>query len=163
MSGRGKGGKVCAHSVASAFVSNPLQGLGKGGAKRHRKILRDNIQGNSLEQSLQTPLNASCRYHQARYPPSGPPWRCQAYLWSHLRRDPWCSQDLPRECASYCLLMATLLPNSLSPSSRSSATQSHTQNTRSARLSLHLTSSTHLSARDAPSTVSVLKHLLHFF
>ncbi|KAJ7041528.1 histone-fold-containing protein [Mycena alexandri] len=32
MSGRGKGGK----------------GLGKGGAKRHRKILRDNIQGSSL-------------------------------------------------------------------------------------------------------------------
>ena len=31
MSGRGKGGK----------------GLGKGGAKRHRKILRDNIQGAS--------------------------------------------------------------------------------------------------------------------
>ena len=31
MSGRGKGGK----------------GLGKGGAKRHRKILRDNIQGES--------------------------------------------------------------------------------------------------------------------
>ena len=29
MAGRGKGGK----------------GLGKGGAKRHRKILRDNIQG----------------------------------------------------------------------------------------------------------------------
>jgi len=34
MSGRGKGGK----------------GLGKGGAKRHRKVLRDNIQG---EQSFQ--------------------------------------------------------------------------------------------------------------
>ncbi|KAJ7187439.1 histone-fold-containing protein [Mycena pura] len=32
MSGRGKGGK----------------GLGKGGAKRHRKILRDNIQGISI-------------------------------------------------------------------------------------------------------------------
>ena len=31
MSGRGKGGK----------------GLGKGGAKRHRKVLRDNIQGTS--------------------------------------------------------------------------------------------------------------------
>jgi histone H4 len=31
MSGRGKGGK----------------GLGKGGAKRHRKILRDNIQVNN--------------------------------------------------------------------------------------------------------------------
>ena len=32
MSGRGKGGK----------------GLGKGGAKRHRKVLRDNIQGTFL-------------------------------------------------------------------------------------------------------------------
>ena len=32
MSGRGKGGK----------------GLGKGGAKRHRKILRDNIQVSSI-------------------------------------------------------------------------------------------------------------------
>ena len=32
MSGRGKGGK----------------GLGKGGAKRHRKVLRDNIQGEQL-------------------------------------------------------------------------------------------------------------------
>lgn len=32
MSGRGKGGK----------------GLGKGGAKRHRKVLRDNIQGEPL-------------------------------------------------------------------------------------------------------------------
>jgi hypothetical protein len=32
MSGRGKGGK----------------GLGKGGAKRHRKVLRDNIQGARL-------------------------------------------------------------------------------------------------------------------
>ena len=38
MSGRGKGGK----------------GLGKGGAKRHRKVLRDNIQG-----ALQA-LNHSC-------------------------------------------------------------------------------------------------------
>ena len=49
MSGRGKGGKVC-HSCFSIFLINFLnlhgyQGLGKGGAKRHRKILRDNIQG----------------------------------------------------------------------------------------------------------------------
>ncbi|KAJ7281561.1 histone-fold-containing protein [Mycena rebaudengoi] len=36
MSGRGKGGK----------------GLGKGGAKRHRKILRDNIQGKSSSPSI---------------------------------------------------------------------------------------------------------------
>lgn len=35
MSGRGKGGK----------------GLGKGGAKRHRKVLRDNIQGITVRKS----------------------------------------------------------------------------------------------------------------
>ncbi|KAF8170733.1 histone-fold-containing protein [Mycena galopus ATCC 62051] len=38
MSGRGKGGKV-------AQIRSASSGLGKGGAKRHRKILRDNIQG----------------------------------------------------------------------------------------------------------------------
>jgi histone H4 len=37
MSGRGKGGK----------------GLGKGGAKRHRKVLRDNIQGITVSISKQ--------------------------------------------------------------------------------------------------------------
>jgi histone H4 len=36
MSGRGKGGK----------------GLGKGGAKRHRKVLRDNIQGITVSNVL---------------------------------------------------------------------------------------------------------------
>jgi hypothetical protein len=36
MSGRGKGGK----------------GLGKGGAKRHRKVLRDNIQGTLCSRAL---------------------------------------------------------------------------------------------------------------
>ena len=36
MSGRGKGGK----------------GLGKGGAKRHRKVLRDNIQGITVSSVL---------------------------------------------------------------------------------------------------------------
>ena len=36
MSGRGKGGK----------------GLGKGGAKRHRKVLRDNIQGITVSKSF---------------------------------------------------------------------------------------------------------------
>ena len=46
MSGRGKGGKV--GSRIFGWVQRWLtvvQGLGKGGAKRHRKILRDNIQG----------------------------------------------------------------------------------------------------------------------
>ncbi|KAM5536066.1 hypothetical protein V8D89_010324 [Ganoderma adspersum] len=48
MSGRGKGGKVSSNLVATALwhsASLVVQGLGKGGAKRHRKILRDNIQG----------------------------------------------------------------------------------------------------------------------
>ena len=48
MSGRGKGGKVCLLISYQKTLINLLfavQGLGKGGAKRHRKILRDNIQG----------------------------------------------------------------------------------------------------------------------
>ena len=42
MSGRGKGGK----------------GLGKGGAKRHRKVLRDNIQGEHAH--LAFPMSGVC-------------------------------------------------------------------------------------------------------
>ena len=46
MSGRGKGGKVsCILALSVTVALQPSQGLGKGGAKRHRKILRDNIQG----------------------------------------------------------------------------------------------------------------------
>lgn len=47
MSGRGKGGKVriSCFSTELPVVYAVAQGLGKGGAKRHRKILRDNIQG----------------------------------------------------------------------------------------------------------------------
>ena len=41
MSGRGKGGK----------------GLGKGGAKRHRKVLRDNIQGITVSSTVVRHLN----------------------------------------------------------------------------------------------------------
>ena len=55
MSGRGKGGK----------------GLGKGGTKHHRKVLRDNIQG------ITKPSN----------PSSCPQRWCQVYLWSVLRGD----------------------------------------------------------------------------
>uniref|UniRef100_A0A8C1PEV0 Histone H4 n=1 Tax=Cyprinus carpio TaxID=7962 RepID=A0A8C1PEV0_CYPCA len=42
MSGRGKGGK----------------GLGKGGAKRHRKVLRDNIQGITTEHAKRKTVTA---------------------------------------------------------------------------------------------------------
>ena len=46
MSGRGKGGKVrFAIIIEFLRLLTVDQGLGKGGAKRHRKILRDNIQG----------------------------------------------------------------------------------------------------------------------
>ena len=46
MSGRGKGGKVGwrIFCLVRRWLT-VIQGLGKGGAKRHRKILRDNIQG----------------------------------------------------------------------------------------------------------------------
>jgi hypothetical protein len=50
MSGRGKGGK----------------GLGKGGAKRHRKVLRDNIQGITVRlasSELTNDRNRSCVAH----------------------------------------------------------------------------------------------------
>lgn len=89
MSGRGKGGK----------------GLGKGGAKRHRKILRDNIQGTYPRSSTSLTISNTyfilsnlLRYYKACYPPSCSPRWCKAYLWSYLRRDPWCSQDFPWKC-----------------------------------------------------------------
>ncbi len=44
MSGRGKGGK----------------GLGKGGAKRHRKVLRDNIQGARACPAVSVRLACAC-------------------------------------------------------------------------------------------------------
>ena len=104
MSGRGKGGKVCISSSSSpfsTFVLTVVQGLGKGGAKRHRKILRDNIQGvyylSSSPLSLFADFAIVVRYHQARHPPSRSPRRREAYLWPHLRGDPRRPEDLPRE------------------------------------------------------------------
>jgi hypothetical protein len=96
MSGRGKGGK----------------GLGKGGAKRHRKVLRDNIQGITkpairrlarrggvvrlllesvtAELALQSkPIAYFCFSGICRF--------IETYLWSDLRRDTWSPQGLPRE------------------------------------------------------------------
>lgn len=42
MSGKGKGGKQIPHTGGKNVA---LMNLGKGGARRHRKVLRDNIQG----------------------------------------------------------------------------------------------------------------------
>ncbi|KAK4760656.1 hypothetical protein SAY87_005549 [Trapa incisa] len=68
MSGRGKGGK----------------GLGKGGAKRHRKVLRDNIQG------ITKPAIRRLARRGGR----------QAHKWPDLRGDARGTQDLPGECHS---------------------------------------------------------------
>ena len=73
-----------------------MQGLGKGGAKRHRKILRDNIQGASAGLGDDIAFaDLALRYHEARYPSPRSSWWCQAYLWPHLRGDPRCFEDLP--------------------------------------------------------------------
>jgi hypothetical protein len=87
MSGRGKGGK----------------GLGKGGAKRHRKVLRDNIQGITKPAirrlarrglfvfvcyfEMITQLKISLFHYR---------W-CQTYFKLDLRRDSRCVEGVPRE------------------------------------------------------------------
>ena len=54
MSGRGKGGKVSWQDkqLFDLPLKQVFQGLGKGGAKRHRKILRDNSKPSALHLSL---------------------------------------------------------------------------------------------------------------
>jgi hypothetical protein len=82
MTGRGKGGK----------------GLGKGGAKRHRKILRDNIQGITKPAIRRLARRGGVKrisaskflQHVSHIAPLTPA--------SDLRGDPRCSQDLPRGC-----------------------------------------------------------------
>ena len=87
MSGRGKGGK----------------GLGKGGAKRHRKVLRDNIQGMFISlQCSQSSLNIRFRYHKTRYPSSCSTRWCQTYFGFDLRRSPWSSENLSWKRYSWC-------------------------------------------------------------
>jgi histone H4 len=76
MSGRGKGGK----------------GLGKGGAKRHRKVLRDNIQGITV---------SACRLvdKQLIQPPS--PVLCLCEACSHGRH--WGTHLHPASCLPFAL------------------------------------------------------------
>jgi hypothetical protein len=57
MSGRGKGGK----------------GLGKGGAKRHRKVLRDNIQGITVRTRKMRPTCLHTRSSSAAAARTAPP------------------------------------------------------------------------------------------
>ena len=69
MSGRGKGGK----------------GLGKGGAKRHRKVLRDNIQGITKPAIRRLARRGGVK--RIRF---------------NLRRNPWRSKSILRECYTRC-------------------------------------------------------------
>jgi len=59
MSGRGKGGK----------------GLGKGGAKRHRKVLRDNIQGITVRCAPRLRRQPAARAHPRPLSAHAPPSR----------------------------------------------------------------------------------------
>ena len=105
MSGLGKGGK----------------GLGKGGAKRHRKVLRDNIQGItkpairrcvcSFVRCCADRLFLFCGRRRTMRPRNESPdaraslaqlqprasWRREAHLEPHLRGDARRAQGLPRE------------------------------------------------------------------
>lgn len=79
----------------------------RGGAKRHRKILRDNIQGITkpvrvfvVQLSRVQRLTASITSHTG-HPSSCSPWRCQAYLGFDLRGNTRCAQDLLGERALY--------------------------------------------------------------
>ena len=81
MTGRGKGGK----------------GLGKGGAKRHRKVLRDNIQVSFSDIDIECPCSFYVGHYQACNPATCKKGWCQADQWSHLRRDQGCSEG-DRNC-----------------------------------------------------------------
>ena len=82
MTGRGKGGK----------------GLGKGGAKRHRKILRDNIQGITKPAIRRLARRGGVkRISASRFPmhPRRPEASSTDQHSSDLRGDSRCTQDLP--------------------------------------------------------------------
>lgn len=92
MSGRGKGGK----------------GLGKGGAKRHRKVLRDNIQGITKPAIRRLARRGKKQTHISLYLSMffiffkkncffcfaySHRW-CQTYFEFDLRRDSWCVEGV---------------------------------------------------------------------
>lgn len=105
VSGRGKGGK----------------GLGKGGAKRHRKIVSIITHLTTTRRKTDSTLVdfvASWQHprnHQARDPTIGATWRSQAYLWTHLRGDSRCFKDLPWEWVRCLLLLFPSGSHDLTP------------------------------------------------
>ena len=71
MTGRGKGGK----------------GLGKGGAKRHRKVLRDNIQGITKPAIRRLARRGGVK---------------RICIWTDLRGDSGCIESFPGKRHSRC-------------------------------------------------------------
>ena len=80
------------------------KGLGKGGAKRHRKILRDNIQGITKPAIRRLARRGGVKRISASKSLVAPPgpstfhrcWLILTIHYSDLRRNPRCPQDLPR-------------------------------------------------------------------
>lgn len=75
------------------------KGLGKGGAKRHRKILRDNIQGITKPAIRRLArrggvkrISASKSYKSRTHTSVN---NIANLFSSDLRGDPWCPEDLP--------------------------------------------------------------------
>ena len=115
------------------------QGLGKGGAKRHRKILRDNIQG----------ITKPAIRRLAR---RGGVKRISGLIYEETRG------VLKIFLENVCALLLTVQPHFANANRRLSATLSLTLSTQSARRLQRSTLSMRSSAPAVPSTVSVPKH-----
>jgi len=77
------------------------KGLGKGGAKRHRKILRDNIQGITKPAIRRLARRGGVKRISASMSFLFMFVHCNSILtclFSDLRRDSRCPEDLPRGC-----------------------------------------------------------------
>jgi histone H3/H4 len=142
MSGRGKGGKVNGMISCSLLSLTIPQGLGKGGAKRHRKILRDNIQG----------ITKPAIRRLAR---RGGVKRISGLIYEETRG---VLKIFLENVRALCLSIA--IPAHLYRFFRSSVIQSHTPSTPNERPSPPLMSSTPLSGQAALSTASVLRLLI---
>ena len=99
--GLGKGGKLPACQTMFAAVHTDF---GIAGAKRHRKILRDNIQGITKPAIRRLARRGGVkRISASKLSRHRPAYEQEANKpSSDLRRDTWCAQDLPRERHPRC-------------------------------------------------------------
>lgn len=98
MSGRGKGGKVRRPLLLFLALSDSFsRDLERAEPSATVKFFATTSRVSAPSFVLPLFCQHICRHNQTRHSSSCSPWWCQAYFWSHLRRDSWCSQDLPRE------------------------------------------------------------------